>query len=109
MMPNYYTFGNYQFVLTCTRCPEKYDVCTETGEKCGYIRIDDEDLKCYYPCYGGELIYFAEITGLDSFKDDEERFFHLGKIAEVIKARAALVVAPQEHPYLISAAIPRRS
>lgn len=77
---------NLEFYLTCSACPEQYDVEDKDGNMVGYVRLRWGELTCEYPDVGGEYIYHASIgdgwTG--GFEDDEQRMFHLNAIADKI-------------------------
>jgi len=75
-----------RFVLTCSACPEQYDVFLD-GKQIGYIRLRWGHLRADYPDCGGRSVYSSEIgdgewTGC--FTDEKERIFHLTKIAEIL-------------------------
>lgn len=76
------TTYNFEFIETCGACPEQYDVFLE-GKQVGYVRLRWGRLRCDYPDVGGETIYsyYWEDAWLGEFPNDEEREFHLEKIA----------------------------
>lgn len=78
-----------EFYLTCSACPEQYDVEDKDGNMVGYVRLRWGSLTCEYPDVSGEYIYHASIgdgwTG--GFEDDEQRTFHLNAIADKILER----------------------
>jgi hypothetical protein len=83
------TINNLRFVMTCTACPEQYDVFDSSGKQVGYVRLRHGKLRCDYPVCGDEVIYEAEPKGNGGFDSDDERIFHLGKIASCILSRSA--------------------
>ena len=78
-----------KFYLTCSACPEQYDVEDKDGNMVGYVRLRWGVLSCEYPDVGGEEIYYASIgdSWTGSFEDDEQRMFHLNAIADKILER----------------------
>lgn len=74
------------FRCTCGVCPEQYDVFDDNGKIVGYVRLRWGGLRCDYPDYGGETIYYTEIgdgwTGC--FESEEQRMEHLNNIADKI-------------------------
>ena len=74
------------FYLTCSACPEQYDVENSYGNLVGYVRLRWGTLSCEYPNVGGEMIYTASIgDGLTGcFESDEQRMKHLNNIADKI-------------------------
>ena len=78
--------GNYNFVQTCSGCPEQYDVFDKDGNQVCYIRLRWGSLYAQYPDVGGVDIYEASIgdgwTG--SFRTERERRSHLRQIAKEI-------------------------
>lgn len=84
---------NFEFHETCGACPEQYDVYLE-GKQVGYVRLRWAYLRCDYPDVGGETVYEYGWDGKDAldgylgeFPDDEQRDFHLEKIAQSIYNR----------------------
>jgi hypothetical protein len=53
--------------LTCSACPEQYDVFL----KVGYLRLRHGEFRVDYPDCGGETIYEAEPNGDGIFNKDE--------------------------------------
>ena len=74
------------FIITCSACPEQYDVLDSNDNVVGYVRLRWGYLRCDYPECLGEVIYDAEIgdgfTGC--FESDEQRMEHLNNIADKI-------------------------
>jgi hypothetical protein len=79
------TINGLRFVMTCFACPEQYDVFDRSGKQVGYVRLRHGELRCDYPDCGSELIYEADPVGDGCFDSDEERDYHLEKIALCIK------------------------
>lgn len=84
--------GTYyvDFYETCGACPEQYDVFIE-GKQVGYVRLRWAHLRCEYPDVGGREVYshsWGGKSGLDGylgeFPSNEEREFHLERIAEIL-------------------------
>lgn len=76
--------GNYIFVLTCSSCPEQYDVFDVQGVLVGYVRLRYGSLSARCPNHEGCEVYKAAPEGDGSFASDKERNFHLLRIAEAI-------------------------
>lgn len=75
-----------KFVMTCWVCPEQYDVF-DGDKQVAYIRLRGGKLAAYVPDVGGELIYkhYYEDEDLRGcFTDEEDRVFHLTKIAKIV-------------------------
>ena len=74
------------FYLTCSACPEQYDVEDSNGNLVGYVRLRWGTLSCEYPNVSGERIYTAgigdDLTGI--FENDKQRIDHLNNIADKI-------------------------
>lgn len=75
-----------RFVLTCSACPEQYDVYDDQENLVGYVRLRWGGLSCSYPCVGGEQIYYADIGDCRAgcFESDEQRHKYLHEIADRI-------------------------
>ena len=78
---------NLRFKMTCIACPEQYDVFDPSENQVAYVRLRHGELRCDYPKCGGETIYEAEPEGDGCFDSDEERDYHLEKIAIRVKKR----------------------
>ena len=77
------------FYLTCSACPEQYDVEDSNGNLVGYVRLRWSRLSCNYPDVDGERIYTAGIgdgwTGI--FENDKQRMDRLNNIADKIREK----------------------
>ena len=51
---------NIEFHLTCSACPEQYDVFKD-NKQVGYVRLRWGHLRAEYPDVCGEEVYSAEI------------------------------------------------
>ena len=78
-----------KFNLTCSACPEQYDVENSEARIVGYIRLQHGSLTCEYPSVGGELIYshFFDDVWQGNFESDDQREYHLNLIADRILKR----------------------
>lgn len=78
-----------KFLKTCDFCPEQYDAFIGTS-MVGYIRLRHGKLTASYPDIGKDIIYthiFDDYNNKGEFDSDEERIFHLNKIAKLICAQ----------------------
>lgn len=76
---------NYEFIQTCTICPEQYDVFDENDNQVGYVRLRWGSLYAQCPYVGGVTVYSVDLDhDGGSFCSDEERTLHLNAIAEAI-------------------------
>ena len=78
--------GNYNFVCTCSACPEQYDVFDKDGNQVCYVRLRWGSLYAEYPDVGGYEIYHASIGDNfgGCFENDQQRQIHLIRIANAI-------------------------
>lgn len=76
-----------KFVLTCSACPEQYDVIDKESNIVGYVRLRHGFLYAEYPYVGGQVIYEAYPEGDGLFKSEKERMYHLNKIANKINEK----------------------
>lgn len=60
--------------LTCTACPEQYDVF-KNGAQIGYLRLRHGEFRADFPDCGEKTVYEAEPKGDGVFEDDERDFF----------------------------------
>lgn len=68
--------GKYKLELTCSACPEQYDVFD--GDKTvGYLRLRHGHFSASAPYCGGETVYSAGTRGDGMFADSQERRRHL--------------------------------
>jgi hypothetical protein len=64
-----------KLILTCSACPEQYDVFYNENDediKIGYLRLRHGRFYAAYPDCGGEIVYVDHPKG-DGIFDDEER------------------------------------
>jgi hypothetical protein len=73
--------NGYLLKLTCTACPEQYDVY-KNGKKVGYLRLRHGGFTAEYPDCGGKLVYSGCPAGDGCFREDEREFY----LKEAIKA-----------------------
>ena len=62
---------SYRLVLTCSACPEQYDVFDDLGQQVAYFRLRHGGFRVDVPDVGGETIYTANPEGDGIFKDHE--------------------------------------
>ena len=85
-----YKVNDFVFNLTCSGCPEQYDVFDSNGNQVGYVRLRWGYLRVDYPHHGGEVIYDYEFSdGWKGSFTEEEREHYLKEIAEAISNRIA--------------------
>ena len=74
------------FINTCKRWPEQYDVKDENGNQVAYVRLRFGILYCKVPGIGGKEIYtkYFDNDMIGFFVKDEEREFFLNEIADKI-------------------------
>mgnify|MGYP003526781326 CR=1 FL=1 len=82
--------GDLIFNLTCSACPEQYDVYQKHSAseytQVGYVRLRWGSLRCDYPDCGGETILLEDISdeGHGMFDNEKSRAKWLKKIADTI-------------------------
>ena len=88
--------GNYNFVCTCSACPEQYDVFDKDGNQVAYVRLRWGSLTAEYPDVGGMCIYDAHIGDGWSgcFQSEKQRMTHLKNIANAINVCASPIECP---------------
>lgn len=62
--------------MTCTACPEQYEVLDGQGNEVAYLRLRHGHYTVSVPDVGGEVIYEAFPQG-DGMFDDDERLKYL--------------------------------
>jgi hypothetical protein len=72
-----YAKNGLELQMTCSACPEQYDVFKD-GKQVAYYRLRHGEFSVDYPECGGETIYEAEPSG-DGIFDDNERLVYLSK------------------------------
>lgn len=86
--PTNVTINGLLFRLTCSACPEQYDVRDSTGKQVGYVRLRHGQFTVDYPdCLEDELMCenFDEDEGC--FESDQRRAYWLGRAADAIRER----------------------
>lgn len=66
--------NGYQLVMTCSACPEQYDVFKD-GDKVGYLRLRHGEFYAKCPDVGGKIVYSSEPEGDGIFEDDEREYY----------------------------------
>jgi hypothetical protein len=66
--------NGYSLFLTCSACPEQYDVFKE-DKQLGYLRLRHGGFTVTVPDVGGETIYCASPQGEGEFQDLERIHF----------------------------------
>jgi len=72
--------------LTCSACPEQYDVFNMFGKQIAYIRLRYGRVKGMIPDVGGKLVYQYDFDEpyKGSFCTEDERLYHLNKIIDAV-------------------------
>ena len=73
-----------KLVLTCSACPEQYDVFY-FGEQIGYLRLRHGNFSADYPDVGGRQVYAAHPQG-DGMFEPQERLYQLTKAVQALLA-----------------------
>lgn len=74
------TIGSYRLVLTCSMCPEQYDVFFGPLQV-GYLRLRHGEFSVTYPDVGGEELWDTKPLGEGSFEEEERE----GYLTEAVK------------------------
>ena len=61
----------YRLTMTCSFCPEQYDVVDDVGRQVGNLRIKHGRFTAQYPDVGGKLVFYCETEGNGEFVDHE--------------------------------------
>lgn len=85
--PGNFKIEGAMLVLTCSACPEQYDVF-KGGQQIGYLRLRSGSFTADYPYCGGRLVYSAHPRGDGMFDDEYERRTYLTKAVSALKAAA---------------------
>ena len=82
------TINGLDFIMTCSACPEQYDVLKD-GEMVGYVRLRFGELRCDYKDCAGEKIYTHLFDNhmLGTFINNSERMHYLNLIADKLNER----------------------
>jgi hypothetical protein len=78
----------YRLELTCSACPEQYDVFDQAGTMVAYFRLRHGNFTVSVPDYGGEVVYIASPQG-DGIFEDSERLAYLVRGIEAVQAHIA--------------------
>jgi hypothetical protein len=81
--PACFDIDGYRLELTCSACPEQYDVI-KGKHKVGYLRLRHGSFTAEYP-YNGDHVYAARTRGDGCFDDAEERKQHLTAAVAAIR------------------------
>ena len=75
-----------EFRMTCSGCPEQYDVFDEDGNQIAYVRLRWGTLYCECPDCGGDTVYETYFNDgyKGRFDSEEERQFYLSRIRDEI-------------------------
>ena len=81
LLPDY-TFGDFEYYLTCVSFPEQYDVVSRTSKmQVAYIRLRGGRLYCSVPDVGGQIVYYHEFDEyIGEFYNEEDRLKYLTSI-----------------------------
>jgi len=84
-----YSINGYDLFLTCSACPEQYDVF-RGAERVGYLRLRCGWFYASVPDVSGKIVYEAEPQGDGCFEPDERDRY----LAEAIAAIDAALSTP---------------
>lgn len=88
-----YSIAGLGLVLTCSACPEQYDVFDGRGRKVAYFRLRHGMFRADVSDAGGTTVYRAEPKGDGSF-DDDERMRYLTEAVRAVKRHRAKAPSP---------------
>jgi hypothetical protein len=80
-----YAKNGFYLKLTCSACPEQYEVYKD-GVQVAYYRLKHGEFMVDYPECGGETIYESEPNG-DGMFDDNERLVYLTKALRIVQQK----------------------
>lgn len=81
------TINGLRFELTCSMCPEQYEVFDGT-KQVGYVRLRWGCFRVDYPDCAEEELLSLELDGEQGcFDSDDQRLAYLTKAALAIRAR----------------------
>lgn len=72
----------YDLRLTCSACPEQYDVFLK-GAQVGYLRLRHGEFRADVPDCGGDTVYTASPNGDGEFFDDERDGYLRAAVAAI--------------------------
>ena len=78
-----FRINGYTLRLTCSACPEQYDVFDNNGEQAGYLRLRHGHFRADYPDCGDGTVYESYTKG-DGMFDDDERMPELTKAIDAL-------------------------
>ena len=82
---NDWTDGYYTLKMTCSACPEQYDMIDPEGNTVGYFRLRHGYFSVEYPDCGGKQVLGVNTVGDGLFDTDEREFWLTCGYLEVIK------------------------
>ena len=85
-------------VMTCSACPEQYDVFFEDFQ-IGYLRLRHGSFTASYPDYMGNCVYYGYPKG-DGCFDDEERMFFLKEAVDSLISFHNKKIVDQYYDYV---------
>lgn len=85
LLQKLYERNGLELHLTCSACPEQYDVCCGIT-KIAYLRLRGGQFTVEYPCVMGELLFYGHPEG-DGMFEDYERFNFMCMALRSIKKR----------------------
>lgn len=77
-----YRKNGLDLIMTCSACPEQYDVFKD-GIQVAYYRLRHGEFRVDYKECGGETIYETQVNG-DGIFDDNERLYNLTKAMRAV-------------------------
>jgi hypothetical protein len=87
-MKNELMIDGCRVVLTCSACPEQYDVY-QNDVQIGYLRLRHGYFRADYPDCGSRTVYEAEPAGDGMFEEHERERYLAEAVAALKDAHAA--------------------
>jgi len=69
----------YELQLTCSACPEQYDVFNNQNIMCAYLRLRHGWFYAAVPDVGGKIVYQTKSSDGDGCFEDNERLKYLNR------------------------------
>jgi len=81
-------YEGLEFRMTCSACPEQYEVYGPVGHQVAYVRLRHGELRVDIPVCGGETVLSTQIFDCDGhFNSQNERVVWLTHCAKIINLK----------------------